>query len=318
MHQKTKHLDVQLHFIRDVNEKFIKLKHVTSELNIADILTKSLDSAKISKLNQLLSLRGEEQAHLVAEYSYHCSSKSKMKRELALIMAILLASPSQVLLLGPKYIRREETVLLRYYNPCEFMVTDELRQEINEINAYFEQAQAKNEMPKSICKSPLMFKFEACILKSTKLTQTISRFPNIVHHVTKRDIKENIYEGVVELSSVVYAAATTWIKSVAVDTGSTLLYELSKDLLDKLIQIGHEDYKNMTIVPYDVLRDQVLRVSLYTDVHPDLLDNAVKSEQIENSVDNYLDYVSDEFIASEVLLSGIYIMLKQGKIDTRA
>jgi hypothetical protein len=42
-HSRTKHIDIQHHFIRDLVEKnIVTLEHVTSEEQIADIFTKAL------------------------------------------------------------------------------------------------------------------------------------------------------------------------------------------------------------------------------------------------------------------------------------
>jgi hypothetical protein len=54
VHQKTKHIDVKYHFLRSlVSNKSVKLNYVNTKVNIADILTKALDS---TTFNNLLSL----------------------------------------------------------------------------------------------------------------------------------------------------------------------------------------------------------------------------------------------------------------------
>ena len=53
-HSRTKHIDIRHHFIRDlVEEKAIKLEHVATKLQLADIFTKALDA------NQFENLRGK-------------------------------------------------------------------------------------------------------------------------------------------------------------------------------------------------------------------------------------------------------------------
>jgi hypothetical protein len=50
-HSKTKHIDIQHHFIRDlVEEKAMTLEHVDMEEKLADIFTKALDAKQIEKL----------------------------------------------------------------------------------------------------------------------------------------------------------------------------------------------------------------------------------------------------------------------------
>ena len=56
--QRTKHIDIKHHFIRDHIEKGeIRLAYVASEANIADILTKSLDKARFEKLRELIGIK---------------------------------------------------------------------------------------------------------------------------------------------------------------------------------------------------------------------------------------------------------------------
>ena len=56
--QRTKHINIKHHFIRDYIEKGeIKLAYVASEANIADILTKSLDRARFEKLRELIGIK---------------------------------------------------------------------------------------------------------------------------------------------------------------------------------------------------------------------------------------------------------------------
>ena len=56
--QRTKHIDIKHHFIRDHIEKGeIRLAYVASEANIADILTKSLNKARFEKLRELMGMK---------------------------------------------------------------------------------------------------------------------------------------------------------------------------------------------------------------------------------------------------------------------
>ena len=51
LHSKTKHIDVRFHFLRDHYEKGdIDLRHVDTQNQLADILTKPLDQAAFSRL----------------------------------------------------------------------------------------------------------------------------------------------------------------------------------------------------------------------------------------------------------------------------
>ncbi|KAL0539388.1 hypothetical protein IC582_023600 [Cucumis melo] len=49
-HSQTKHIDIRHHFIREVENKVIKLDHIRSNLQLADIFTKPLDANSFEHL----------------------------------------------------------------------------------------------------------------------------------------------------------------------------------------------------------------------------------------------------------------------------
>ena len=56
-HSRTKHIDIRHHFIRDlVEDKVITLKHVATELQLADIFTKALDATQFENLRSKLGI----------------------------------------------------------------------------------------------------------------------------------------------------------------------------------------------------------------------------------------------------------------------
>ena len=56
VHQKTKHIDVKYHFIRDlVFKKMVKLNYINTKFNIADILTKCLDPQTFNNIVSLIN-----------------------------------------------------------------------------------------------------------------------------------------------------------------------------------------------------------------------------------------------------------------------
>ena len=60
-HERSKHIDIQLHFIRDlVAEKIVELKFVTSENQKADILTKALALSTFENLRKKLGVTNFE------------------------------------------------------------------------------------------------------------------------------------------------------------------------------------------------------------------------------------------------------------------
>ena len=51
LHSRSKHIDVRHHFLRDhVNKGDIKMTHIETENNVADIFTKPLHSERYAKL----------------------------------------------------------------------------------------------------------------------------------------------------------------------------------------------------------------------------------------------------------------------------
>lgn len=56
-HSRTKHIDIRHHFIRDlVEEKIICLEHISTENQLADILTKPLDPTRFDSLRKSLGI----------------------------------------------------------------------------------------------------------------------------------------------------------------------------------------------------------------------------------------------------------------------
>ena len=57
-HERTKHIDVKLHFIRDVIEsEKVKVDKVSTEENPADMFTKSLSSVKFKHCLDLINFK---------------------------------------------------------------------------------------------------------------------------------------------------------------------------------------------------------------------------------------------------------------------
>ena len=56
-HSRTKHIDIRHHFIRElVEDKIVKLEHVSTEKQMADIFTKGLDAVQFENLRTALGL----------------------------------------------------------------------------------------------------------------------------------------------------------------------------------------------------------------------------------------------------------------------
>lgn len=54
-HAKTKHIDIQYHLVREcVQDKIISLEYIPTKDELADILTKALDSPNFKRLRDLI------------------------------------------------------------------------------------------------------------------------------------------------------------------------------------------------------------------------------------------------------------------------
>lgn len=134
--------------------------------------------------------------------------------------------------------------------------------------------------------------------------------------MNKRDIWGDIYDGLLKLSKIIISAATIWIKSSCnTTTIADVALNMSKKLVNQLVTEGHKNYDNMYLVLIDLIREEISRVSLYAKNHPDVLEHAISSTK---DLHQFIDYVTDEFIGAEILLAGVYKLLKIGKIDCQS
>ena len=54
-HQRSKHIDIRYHFVRDyVLKKKVMIEYVPTELNIADLMTKPCSKIKLRKFSKML------------------------------------------------------------------------------------------------------------------------------------------------------------------------------------------------------------------------------------------------------------------------
>jgi hypothetical protein len=76
-HSRTKHIDIQHHFIRDlVEEKVVTLEHVDTEEQLADIFTKALDAKQFENLRKFSCMRKPNhlQCEMCSQISALCMS----------------------------------------------------------------------------------------------------------------------------------------------------------------------------------------------------------------------------------------------------
>ena len=56
-HDKSKHIEIEFHYIRDMMQKGVKLQYVATDEQIANVLTKPLARAKFKYFREILELR---------------------------------------------------------------------------------------------------------------------------------------------------------------------------------------------------------------------------------------------------------------------
>lgn len=57
-HGRSKHIDIQYNFIRECVERGeIEIKHVSSEMQKADVMTKALSAVRFEKMRELLGVK---------------------------------------------------------------------------------------------------------------------------------------------------------------------------------------------------------------------------------------------------------------------
>ena len=80
-HQRTKHIDLRHHFIREaLNKKELELLKIQSLYNIADILTKPLDQIKFQRLRQPLMKALSHTPH--EQIDQHYANMNKEEQEI--------------------------------------------------------------------------------------------------------------------------------------------------------------------------------------------------------------------------------------------
>ena len=59
-HERTKHIDVKLHYVREViNNKQVEVQKISTDINPADMLTKVIPTSKFEAALGLLGLQSE-------------------------------------------------------------------------------------------------------------------------------------------------------------------------------------------------------------------------------------------------------------------
>jgi len=89
---KTKHLDIKIHFIRDLVGKDIKPVRLSTSDQLADILTKPLAEKSYSHVRDQLLHQKEEQVNGAIEVVYQGQMSSTNKMALLMLRLIIFAT----------------------------------------------------------------------------------------------------------------------------------------------------------------------------------------------------------------------------------
>lgn len=207
-----------------------------------------------------------------------------------------------------KYVVRPHHYALADGTPCELILDKNLH---NEYKARKVAEMDKTPLP---CKSPMFFELEFCMLRVTRLHEIINRLPQVAT-ITKRNVLAEIARQAMKLAARVGAGATIFVKGMVKEVLDETADAAAKQLLSTVLALSKQQFSNRSIVPANLLKDEVGVVSLYAKERPDEL-NIVVSEI--NYEDKYVRYAYEELSAAETLLRALETHLKQGKMDTQA
>lgn len=291
-HAKTKHLDVKLHFIRDINKEHIALEHVRTEENVADILTKPLPKPQFDKLKNKLGLRRGE-----ATYAMSFALLS---------LLVLLTAPSNAFLFGPGSTIQPYEIELHSHCPCDYVLDPSAA-------ANRDQHMADS----NTCKLKPTWDHLDCIDRYRHIMTYAKRFPHWASR-SKRSVVSDIYDGLTQLPKLIVSAGTIIFKSIAEVVGAEeIIGATSIKLLNNLIDVCNKDSNNGTLVPIDRTMDEITRVSTYAN-EPRRKTQLRLVAAAQPIISRTSEYIYDELSAAELLFAMIGDALTKGHVDTRA
>ena len=210
VHSKTKHLDIKLHFIRDVCGKDLFIEYVSTKENLADMLTKNLPSKRFNEICHQLKLLGKQEEEIniaEADSDQEEGGKSKLvinkpdklnsvdsarpKSAIRMAMILMLLSLQTIAKVdSTQFLYKEEVttkeVILYLTSPCW---------DIRKLYPYkpFETAATTYFREHT---------FDLCD-KSYKeiLLESVKEFDNCDFTRSKRDLLEKIIDGTIYVAS---------------------------------------------------------------------------------------------------------------------
>lgn len=170
----------------------MKVKHITGDLQVADLFTKPLSSPRLSKLLTSINFAPVDTGESCNMVSINKSS----------IGILLLACSSDGFLLREKFLVQPNYRAIRIGNPCNLVIDSSLQGEINS----FKEQQAKGKANINICRTHHAYGYESCIYKFNRIITTIDSFPGILVR-PKRSV-DAIFRNALIIADRIAGAAT--------------------------------------------------------------------------------------------------------------
>lgn len=289
IHSKTKHLDVPLHFIRDINKKQITIKHVNTNDNTADIFTKALPRQKFEMFrNKLIS-----------------------KKELAFItsltiLSIIMINGTNAFLFGPTTSIQPYEIELQAKCPCPYILD-------HNGNLNYEE----HKVDINTCKIRPVWDHLECMKRYEHILSYCRLFPTWIMR-TKRSVLDYIYTGVLSLPKIAISAGTIIIKSIAEIVGvDEILGLTAARLVNRLITSSNSQRENGTLVPVDLAMEEIARVSTFAG-KPNRRSKLRSVAMSQPVATRTFEYIYDELSAAELLVAMLGESIHHGQVDTEA
>ena len=224
-----------------------------------------------------------------------------------LAIGLFLLPKSEAFLLGEKFVKRPHQATFSVDNLCSLCY--------DPIQHPSAVRYIDNKPITSTCKSAAAWEYDFCVLRHEHLLRIIEQMPTVVTRHKRNILLDSALEEALVLSKIVLSAATNWINGLTANIQDQNPIERAKQLQTHVRTDSMNLYQNQSIVPIQVLRDDIAQVYVFAGRRQSELDRTIHSRAYE---DRFLGYYHEEFSAAEVLLLSISKHLEKGKMDTEA
>lgn len=170
VHEKTLHLDVKLLSLRDLHNTKLLIKYIAGENQLADFLTKPLNSSRFSYLLDQLNF-GQEKVN--QEY---CNLVVEMKPQLVFLLVINSFAVANSFLLRERFQVEPNYKAIAFGHSCDSFKNKHLEGELNSIKSQ----QELGKLNQFICRSQLVQDYEYCLFKHAKIMEIVESFNKIL------------------------------------------------------------------------------------------------------------------------------------------